>query len=89
MIEPIKSGDTAEIIAGALGDKGPNVGKRVTVGKFQGEHSQYGRIWRVHGHGLVTEYGATGNELDCAQAWLRKIEPPPTPAKNTEKELAL
>lgn len=79
MNEPIKSGDHATIIAGALGDKGPNVGKRVRVGLIQGEHSKYGRIWRVHGEGLITEYGATGSELDCAQAWLRKIEPPPAP----------
>lgn len=75
MSEPIKQGDCAEIIAGALGSHGPNVGKMVTVGKLMGEHSQYGRIWRVHGEGLVTEYGAHGNECDCAAAWLRKIEP--------------
>lgn len=83
MSEPIKSGDHATIIAGALGDKGPNIGKRVRVGSFQGEHSKHGRIWRVHGEGLVTEYGATGSELDCAQAWLRKIEPPPAPPVST------
>ena len=83
MSEPIKSGDHATIIAGALGDKGPNVGKRVRVGLFRGEHSKYGRIWRVHGNDLTTEYGATGSELDCAQAWLRKIEPPPAPPVNT------
>lgn len=43
MSEPIKTGDRATIIAGALGDKGPNVGKRVTVGTLRGEHSQHGR----------------------------------------------
>lgn len=84
---PIKKGDRAEIIAGALGDKGPNVGKQVTVGLLQGEHSQHGRIWRVHGEGLVTEYGAVGNECDCAAAWLRKIEPPPAPGQQvTERK---
>lgn len=71
MSEPIKSGDLATIIAGALGTKGPN------VGKLQGEHSQYGRVWKVHGQNLTTEYGAVGSELDCAAIWLRKIEPPP------------
>ena len=76
MKEPIKTGDHATIIAGALGTTGPNIGKRVRVGLLQGEHSQYGRIWRVHGDGLVTEYGAVGAQLDCAQAWLRKDEPP-------------
>ena len=75
MTEPVKNGDKAHIIAGALGDKGPNVGKAVTVGEFQGEHSKYGRIVRVHGEGLITEYGAVGSELDCAVAWLRKIDP--------------
>jgi hypothetical protein len=86
MSEPIKTGDLAEIIEGALGTTGPNIGKRVTVGKLQGEHSKYGRIWRVHGEGLTTEYGATGTELDCAAAWLRKIEPPPLPAKTKQIE---
>ena len=44
MSEPIKTGDRATIIAGALGDKGPNVGKRVTVGSLRGGHSQRGRL---------------------------------------------
>ena len=86
MSEPIKTGDLAEIIEGALGTTGPNIGKRVTVGKLQGEHSKHGRIWRVHGQGLTTEYGATGTELDCAASWLRKIEPPPQPAKTKQIE---
>jgi hypothetical protein len=75
MTEPIKNGDRAHIIAGALGDKGPNVGKTVTVGEFRGEHTKYGRIVRVHGEGLITEFGAAGSQLDCAVAWLRKIDP--------------
>jgi hypothetical protein len=79
MNEPIKSGDRCEVIAGALGDKGPNVGKKVTVGQVRGEHSEFGRIWRCHGEGLVTEYGALGNEADFAQAWLRKLPPEGTP----------
>lgn len=32
MSEPIKSGDHAIIIEGALGTTGPNVGKRVRIG---------------------------------------------------------
>lgn len=91
MKEPIKSGDQAEIIEGALGTTGPNVGKQVRVGQLQGEHSQHGRIWRVHGEGLTSEYGATGNEIDCAQSWLRKIEPPANPGESTrtKKELTV
>lgn len=84
MKEPIKSGDHAIIIAGALGDQGPNIGKRVTVGKLLGEHSQYGRIWRVHGTGLVSEYGAVGDQVDCAASWLRKIEPEAQPGEQKE-----
>ena len=88
MSEPIKAGDMAEIIEGALGTTGPNIGKVVRVGQFQGEHSRYGRIWRVHGEGLTTEYGATGTELDCAQSWLRKIEPPKLPGTTEKKAVS-
>lgn len=87
MTEPIKKGDMATIVAGAMGDKGPNIGKTVTVGVLRGEHSVYGRIWRVHGDGLTTEYGATGSELDCAQAWLKKIEPPKQDAPAKQREV--
>jgi hypothetical protein len=88
MSEPIKSGDRAHIIAGALGDKGPNIGKAVTVGVFRGDHTKHGRIWRVHGEGLTTEFGAMGTELDCAAAWLRKIDPDQkTNETNTQNEV--
>ena len=87
MSEPIKTGDRATIIAGAMGDKGPNVGKKVTVGALRGEHSQHGRIWRVHGDGLTSEYGATGTEVDCAAAWLQKDPPPPLPLHTVHKQL--
>lgn len=86
MSAPIKAGDKAIIIAGALGDKGPNIGKRVRVGMRRGEHSQHGVIWRVHGEGLVTEYGGIGLSVDCAQSWLQKIDPVQT-GKKTAKEL--
>lgn len=89
MTEPIKSGDLATIIAGAMGNTGPNVGKRVRVGVLRGEHSLYGRIWRVHGDGLVTEYGVVGSEVDCAQLWLRKIPPgtPPPSSATSRREV--
>ena len=86
MNDPIKSGDRCEVIAGALGDKGPNVGKRVTVGSLRGEHSEFGRIWRCHGEGLVTEFGALGNEADFAQAWLRKLPPSEVPPAVERRE---
>ena len=81
----IKRGDRAVIISGALGDKGPNVGKEVTVGQFQGEHSIHGRIWKVHGQGLVTEYGAVGDSVDCAAAWLQKLDPALTPGISRDR----
>jgi len=80
MNEPIKSGDRCEVIAGALGSKGPNVGKQVTVGEVRGEHSEHGRIWRCYGERLVTEFGALGTQADFAQSWLRKLPPSVTPA---------
>lgn len=87
MNEPIKSGDLCEVIGGALGSAGPNIGKRVTVGQLRGDHSLHGRIWRCHGEGLVTEYGALGNEADFAQGWLRKLPPvgAPAPAARRQK----
>ena len=86
MNEPIKSGDLCEVIGGALGTTGPNIGKRVTVGQLRGDHSVHGRIWRCHGPGLVTEYGALGNEADFAQAWLRKLPPQAAPAPAGQRE---
>jgi hypothetical protein len=86
MNEPIKSGDRCEVIAGALGSEGPNVGKLVTVGELRGEHSEHGRIWRCHGQGLVTEFGALGNQADFAQSWLRKLPPAEVPPAVQERE---
>jgi hypothetical protein len=87
-MKPIQSGDHAEIIEGALGTKGPNVGKTVRVVSLRGEHSEHGRIWRVEGEGLISEYGAVGTTVDCAQSWLRKIEPPkPKEESSTTKDM--
>ena len=85
-MEPIRRGDKATIIAGALGDKGPNVGKQVVVGFRMGEHSKHGAIWRVYGEGLITEYGAMGASVDCAASWLKKIEPPKDKAQSAQTE---
>lgn len=84
MNEPIKTGDECEVVCGALGTQGPNVGKTVTVTSLQGEHSEYGRIWRCTGKELITEYGATGIACDFAQSWLRKIPPQPLDMALTE-----
>ena len=87
MKEPIKQGDRAHVVAGALGTTGPNIGKVVTVGQCQGEHSVHGRIWRCYGDGLITEYGAVAPDMDFAASWLRKIEPPPLKHVLQSKEL--
>lgn len=86
MNQPIKAGDACIVIAGAFGDKGPNVGKRVTVVQLRGEHSMYGRIWRCQGTGLITEYGVIGTQADFAAAWLQKIEPDAPPPKTIQRE---
>lgn len=86
--EPIKAGDLCEIVEGAMGGKGPNVGKRVRVLELRGEHSVYGRIWRVQGGALVSEYGALGDQVDCAQSWLRKLPPEAKPLNAVQKALA-
>jgi len=86
MSTPIKRGDLADIVEGALGVQGPNIGKRVTVGYLMGQHSLYGNIWQVSGENLMTEFGAIGPNVQCAQSWLKKVEPPPTPMKQRETE---
>jgi hypothetical protein len=41
-----------------------------------GDHGEQGRIWKVEGEGLISEHGAVGTTVNCAQSWLRKIDPP-------------
>lgn len=64
-----------------------NVGKKVRVSSFQGEHSQWGRIWRctTEGEPLITEYGALGISADFAQDWLQPIPPVTQKPKQMEK----
>ncbi|APW37631.1 hypothetical protein RD110_10880 [Rhodoferax koreense] len=77
MNEPIKSGDRCLVIAGSLGDKGPNIGKTVLVTSLMGEHSQHGRIWRCVAPNLVTDCGVIGVAADFAASWLQKLPPAP------------
>lgn len=91
MSAPIKSGDLCEIIDGLNGKDSPNIGLIVVVLSYVGDHSKFGRIWRVK-----AEYGVRGQEgngnappgtMDCAQNWLKKIEPPKK-TENTSIEKA-
>jgi hypothetical protein len=84
MSEPIKANDRCEVIAGALGVRGPNVGKTVIVNCLRGEHSVFGRIWRCSGKDLVSEFGAVGTHSEFAQSWLRKLPPTEPHAANEE-----
>jgi len=90
MSAPLQKGDLAEIIQGAAGRSGPNIGKVVTVGVVMGEHSRFGRIVRVSGDNL-TRLGQMGFErgdwADVPTAWLKKIEPPAGPVEQQSKEL--
>lgn len=91
MNEPIKTGDQCEVIGGLGRVKSPNIGLRVTVVSFQGEHSQHGRIWRCSGDGVqqLTDAGtyAVTGWADFAQSWLKKLPPdtkPPESINTTE-----
>ena len=83
MTRPIKAGDLCEVVGGLGQRKSPNLGLRVTVVCFQGEHSRFGRIWRCAGDGVqqLTDAGtyAVTGVADFAQDWLRLIEPPTLP----------
>lgn len=82
-----KSGDDAIVIEGALGKTGPNVGKRVKIGNLQGLHTKYGKIWKVHGSNLITEYGVVGTSVDCSEHWLKKIDPNTSKTKSKLLEM--
>jgi hypothetical protein len=91
--EPLKAGDRCEVVGGLGRGKSPNVGLRVTVASFQGEHSQLGRIWRCTGDGVqqLTDggtYAVTG-WADFAQSWLRKLPPAAPPLTTTTNEESL
>lgn len=88
MSQPIKSGDECIVIRGLGQHKSPNIGLKVLVGGFRGEHSVHGRVWRCTGAGLkqLTDGGGY-QELgwaDIPAAWLQKCDP--TPVKDTTEE---
>lgn len=91
MREPIKAGDRAEVIGGLGREKSPNIGQIVTVVALHGEHIQLGRIWRCTGPNIqqLTDGGSyiVTAWADFPVSWLRKIEPPPAPAKTQQREV--
>ena len=93
MREPIKAGDLAEVINGMLGKASPNIGLIVKVLSRVYECPQLGVIWRCDAEYGVrhdpTRAKVPSGSLDFAQDWLRKINPPPLPAKERTKDLVL
>lgn len=91
MNEPVKAGDLAIIVWGERGEQSPNIGKIVQVVKFAGEHSLHGRCWLCKGTDVSrreTDQLPDGY-FHVAQAWLKKINPPPQPPKTKTKEREL
>ena len=88
-MEPIKAGDLCEVISGLGQKKSPNLGLFVKVISAQGEHSQYGRIWRCEGPNVqqLTDAGtyAVTGWADFPASWLRKIKPDENVCKDEEK----
>jgi hypothetical protein len=92
MSEPLKAGDLAEVINALGRGKSPNIGLRVKVLSLQGEHSQYGRVWRCENPDLV-QYDDMGGYVkkgwaDIPGVWLKKINPdvPPPESINTTED---
>lgn len=83
-----KQGILAEIVGGI---DGLNLGKIVNVKSFAGTHSVHGPIWLVESRtiDLVTEYGAVGKTVHCADSWLKPIPTDPLPPKIKQKDLEL
>lgn len=91
MKKPIQAGDLAEVIGGMLGAQSPNLGLIVKVKHRVFECPVLGVLWRCE-----AEFGVRARDdrpkvpsgqLDFAQDWLRKIEPPPLPDKEVRKEV--
>lgn len=79
--EPIKAGDTCQVVAGLGQQKSPNIGLTVKVVALSGEHSRLGRVWRCEGAHIkqLTDSGAYVEVgwADFPTSWLSKLPPPP------------
>lgn len=68
-----KPGDLAEILKSI---DGASVGMIVQCISYDGDHSQYGPIWKVRSKSIIcTEFGGIGNEAHVPDEWLRPIIP--------------
>lgn len=95
MSEPINAGDRCEVVWGLQGENSPNLGLIVIARQYVGDHSQHGRVWRCEAE--YAEIGQPGHDVpgrlpirgmaDFAQAWLRKLPPPPPEAAHRDVAL--
>lgn len=89
MNEPIKAGDLCLVVGGLGRHKSPNIGLTVKVISAQGEHSQYGMVWRCAGAGVkqLTDSGtyAEFGWADFPAMWLQKINPPKLKKEENQK----
>lgn len=69
-----KPGDLAVIVRSTDGQA---VGRFVECLQMDGNHSEFGPIWRVRteGRGIVTIHGTLAIVLHMPDAWLRPIRP--------------
>ena len=66
-----KQGQQARIIQSI---DGISVGLIVTCVSYDGDHSQYGPIWKVASDvEMVSEYGAVGRNMHVPDEWLEPI----------------
>ena len=91
MTRPIQAGDLCVVTSGMLGAKSPNIGLIVTVLARVYECPQLGTLWRCSAEYAVQHDDTRARppgQLDFAQSWLRRIEPPPLtlPATTTNLE---
>lgn len=91
MSKPIQAGDLAEVTNGSLGANSPNIGLIVRVRQLVYECPNLGRIWRCEAE--FAQRFVLGPRCTCppgmadfAQAWLKKIEPPPASPQALKKD---
>lgn len=78
-----KQGQQARIIQSI---DGISVGLIVTCVSYDGDHSQYGPIWKVASDvEMVSEYGAVGRNMHVPDEWLEPIVDPDEVKTRTEE----
>lgn len=87
MTKPISAGCLAEVINGLTGASSPNIGLIVKVIMYVGDEKTLGRIWcceAEYGTKVQERAHVPGNQMDCAQSWLRRLPDDPVAPKAQE-----